>query len=132
MRLGEIWVGHVTELSRGLALGTAETWRYAVSGAKNPTGHLWQSTLGGPSRELDVLVGEPSEAEALELRSMWRAGKGGAAPLLWAPGFDYDARTARPDCELVRVASDFERSDVEPGRWAVERMRLEGLMGALL
>lgn len=132
LKAGEVWFGYVTPLSRGLALGLSESYRYQVNGQRNPGSYLWQSTLSGPIRDIEVGVDSPSEAEALELRALWRASRGGTQPLLWVPKFDYAAPAAHTDCAMVRAMGDFARRDVEPGRWEVDRIKLSGMPGELL
>ncbi len=87
VHLGEVWLGELTLLPRGLSLGTEETYRYFQSTATGANGERWVSSLSGPERSWQVKVDEAKASMAKALADMWRAGKGGVRPLLWLPRY---------------------------------------------
>lgn len=128
----EAWVGPRVELSRSLALGTAESLRYAAHQVVGATGETWTSPLAGPQRAWEVSAQEVTEAEREELRALFRAGLGGARPLLWCPRYGATSGERGTDCLYGRLGPEAAWSDDGPTRFTVSPLSLEGFPGGLL
>lgn len=124
-RVAELVVGQLTSLGRSNGLGGGEALSYSHQKVTTAQGEVRRRPLSGPFREVTLKLQDASEdVELTAWRAMFRAGMGGAKPVLWLP---YGPELGLPDnghvgiaqeCVFGRlISSELERSESSPGIW---------------
>lgn len=92
--IGELVGAQLTQLSRSICYGDGENESFATASLQTDSGDVRTNFLGGPFRARRLPFSELRDTERDEVGAMWRAGRGGATPVLWAHELNLTASAA--------------------------------------
>lgn len=96
LKVGELFLGVATVLTRGELDGSGETERDAAPIVQLANGGTAAIYLAGPVLERSLLFADFTEAQNATLRQLWRDCRGPVIPLLWCEDFVTPATPAFP------------------------------------
>jgi len=107
LKVGEVFAyASPTSLSRVQNDGSGDSAEMVVATTRSDAGHLRAAFMAGPIRSKRLVFSDFTDAQKLELLTLWEATKGPVTPLLWIQSYEATTTAAAAAKAAPKIATN--------------------------